>query len=176
MPALTPQPDDREDQAGARLAELYAAHAAPARRFAYLLCGNAQQADDIVQEAFVRVGARIGGLRNPDAFPWYLRRTIRNLLRMQARRESRERTYAVRLQAVSVRSASGTGPTEHHEELWRALRALPERQRAALVCRLYLDLSERETARILRCRPGTVKSLVSRGLAALRKDRTLDDR
>ena len=53
-----------------------------------------------------------------------------------------------------------------HEALLR----LPERQRAALVLRFYEDLPEARTAEIMRCRPGTVRSLVSRGMQALRSD------
>jgi RNA polymerase sigma factor (sigma-70 family) len=57
----------------------------------------------------------------------------------------------------------------------RALLSLPERQRAAIVLRFYEDLTEQETADTLRCRPGTVRSLVSRGMAALRTDLREDD-
>jgi DNA-directed RNA polymerase specialized sigma24 family protein len=56
------------------------------------------------------------------------------------------------------------------DETWALLRALPERQRMALVLRFYEDLSEAEIARLLGCRPGTVKSLIHRGLAKVRKD------
>jgi RNA polymerase sigma factor (sigma-70 family) len=54
-------------------------------------------------------------------------------------------------------------------ELLSALDVLPDRQRAAVVMRFWLDLGEREMAQILRCRPGTVKSLLSRALATLRE-------
>ena len=54
------------------------------------------------------------------------------------------------------------------QALRRALLALPLRQRTAIVLRFYEDLSERQTADVLQCRPGTVKSLVSRGMEALR--------
>jgi RNA polymerase sigma factor (sigma-70 family) len=54
--------------------------------------------------------------------------------------------------------------------LWAALQQLPYRQRAALVLRFYGDLSERDAAAVLGCRTGTVKSLVHRGLAAMREE------
>jgi len=54
------------------------------------------------------------------------------------------------------------------QDMWRRLQVLPDRQRAALVLRFYEDLSEQRIAEVLGCRPGTVKSLVSRGLQALR--------
>src|SRR5690606_34967033 len=55
------------------------------------------------------------------------------------------------------------------EWLWQALMELPPRQRAALVCRFYEDLSEAQTAEVMGCAPGTVKSQVSAGLAKLRR-------
>jgi RNA polymerase sigma factor (sigma-70 family) len=61
-----------------------------------------------------------------------------------------------------------TSSVEDRELLWRALGRLPERQRVAIVLRFYEDLPEAQVADILRCRPGTVKSRVSRGLEALR--------
>lgn len=57
----------------------------------------------------------------------------------------------------------------------RALLGLPERQRAAIVLRFYEDLPERDAADLLRCRPGTLRSLVSRGMAALRNELGGDD-
>ena len=56
------------------------------------------------------------------------------------------------------------------DELWRAMRGLSERQRIAIVLRYYEDLSEQRVAELLRCRPGTVKSLVSRGLQTMRDE------
>src|SRR4051812_7279047 len=90
-----------------RLSQLYAQHAPMAKRFAFLLCGDAALAEDIVHEAFVKVGGRLFELRDVSAFPAYLRTTIRNQTRMHARSVARERARVDRL---------------------------PERQRAALVC------------------------------------------
>jgi RNA polymerase sigma factor (sigma-70 family) len=56
------------------------------------------------------------------------------------------------------------------DETWDMLRRLPDRQRIALVLRFYEDLPEREIADLLGCRPGTVKSLIHRGLARVRKE------
>jgi RNA polymerase sigma factor (sigma-70 family) len=68
--------------------------------------------------------------------------------------------------------------TEDRELLLDALRGLPPRQRTMIVLRYFEDLSVEETARLLRCSPGTVKSATSRGLARLRDalQDTLDDR
>lgn len=61
------------------------------------------------------------------------------------------------------------------DRLWAALLRLPYRQRAVLVLRFYLDLSEADIADRLGCRPGTVKSTAARGLAALRADLSADE-
>ena len=65
--------------------------------------------------------------------------------------------------------AEPSGVPAEADELFDALAALPSRQRAALVLRFYEDLSEADIAVALGCRPGTVKSLLHRGLAELRK-------
>jgi len=157
-----------------RLDALYTRHRSAAFGFAYLVCGDRDRADDAVQEAFERVMRRGGRLRRPEAFSAYLHKTVLNVLRSRARSESRARDR-------EVRHASATGhlsPTGHEPpavdvdpdgRLWAALQALPDRQRAAVVCRIWLDLSEADTAQVLGCRPGTVKSLLSRGLASIRE-------
>jgi RNA polymerase sigma factor (sigma-70 family) len=89
-----------EDIAGAKavsgLAELYERHAPAAGRLAYLLTGDRTLAEDLVQEAFVRVVGRFRHLRVPDAFEAYLRRTIVNLHTSQLRRKRIERAYLER--------------------------------------------------------------------------------
>jgi RNA polymerase sigma factor (sigma-70 family) len=105
----------------------------------------------------------------------YLRRSIVNLARKHWRKLGTERGY--------VRSG-GAGPAfdgetqpdlDGRDELWRALGRLPYRQRAAIVLRFYEDLSERETARVLGCAVGTVKSSVSRGLQRMREEMVEDE-
>ena len=66
--------------------------------------------------------------------------------------------------------ASGGPDPEDRDELWKGLQRLAPRQRAAIVLRFYEDLSEERTAEVLGCPRGTVKSLVSRGLEALRTE------
>ncbi len=154
-------------EARGKLAELYARHAPDAVRLAYLLTGNAALAEDIAQEAFVRVVTRFHDLRSPDSFHWYLRRTVVNLTNSSFRRAKLERTVLAR------RAAAPPGPSpqdavEERHEMWARLQRLPDRQRAAIVLRFYEDLTEAQTAEVLRCPVGTVKSWVSRGLATLR--------
>jgi RNA polymerase sigma factor (sigma-70 family) len=150
---------------GSVLEDLYARNATGAIRLAYLLTGDRTLADDLVQEAFVRLAGRLLHVRNPGGVPAYLRVTVINLARAHHRRMRIERRFLERRTA----NATGTLPDVSEREVLRqALLALPLRQRTALVLRFYEDLSEAETAALMRCRPGTVKSLVSRGKEALR--------
>jgi RNA polymerase sigma-70 factor (sigma-E family) len=153
--------------ARSRLEEVYLEHAAAFGRLAFLLTGNAQVAEDIVQEAFVRAFARLMHLRRHDTLESYLRRTVVNLTRKHWRRSKRERAYLAR-EARSGPRLTHQPDVALQEELWVSLQRLPYRQRAALVLRFYADLSERQTARLLGCTAGTVKSLVHRGLITLR--------
>lgn len=148
-----------------RVTELYRAHLPGATRLAYLLTGDRAAAEDVAQEAFLRAASRLGALRDENAFGAYLHRAVVNRVRNRARRLTLERARPpdppppYDLPDVATR-----------DRLWEALLRLPYRQRAALVLRFYLDLSEADVAERLGCRPGTVKSATARGLAALRAD------
>src|SRR5439155_1596177 len=156
-----------EAKAAGRLADLSVRHLASARRLAYLVTGDRGLAEDLVQDAFLRMFGRFQDLRDPGAFEAYLRRTVVNLSRKHFRRRRVERAYVER-QAGSLGVEASDRDVAGEQALRRALLALPLRQRTAIVLRFYEDLSERQTADLLRCRPGTVKSLVSRGMEALR--------
>lgn len=150
-----------------RLEELYERHAPDAYRLAYLLTGDRPLAEDLVHEAFIKVAGRLGHLRKPDAFHAYLRRTVLNLSRMHFRRRRVEQAY-LRRETPAVEVGDPTLELDARDDLWRELQRLPYRQRAAIVLRYYEGLTDRETADVLRCRPGTVRSLLSRGLSELR--------
>ena len=151
------------------LAELYERTAPGAVRLAYLLTGDRAVAEDITQDAFVRISGRLAHLREAGAFDAYLRRTVVNLSKNHFRRRAVERSYLER--ATPAPDHPGhERPLVEREATMAALARLPQRQRAALVLRFYEDLSEDEIARILRCRNGTVRSLVTRGVQALRAD------
>jgi RNA polymerase sigma-70 factor (sigma-E family) len=162
---------DSGTEAG-RLGELYLLHADGAVRLAYLLTGDMALAEDLVQDAFVRLAGRLVHLRDPGAFDAYLRRTVVNLSRSYFRRRRVERTYLAKARgAFDVRAGGAPDrPIEVRDEVWTALQTVSPRQRAALVLRFYEDMSERQVAQLLNCRPGTVKSLVSRGLETLRNE------
>lgn len=170
--------NQRRDIDTGRLGELYLRHADEAARLAYLLTGDHALAEDLVQEAFIRLAGRLVHLRDPDAFHAYLRRTVVNLANSHFRRRRVERAYLEREQggAYAQPGPGSDRSVEERDHLWQALGQLPVRQRAAIVLRFYEDLSESSIAELLRCRPGTVKSLLSRGLEALREQIRNEDR
>jgi len=150
------------------LGDLYVRHAPESIRLAFLLTGDRALAEDLVQEAFARLVGRLRHLRDPGAFGAYLRRTIVNLATSHFRHRLVERAYLERLAgtpAVETNSNEDLDETMH-----QALLRLPERQRTAMVLRFYEDLSDVQTAEILRCSPGTVRSLLSRGMNTLRTE------
>lgn len=145
-----------------RMAQLFAAHSASAGKIAYLMTGDRELAQDIVQDAFVRLFGRLRHLRDPDAFPFYLRRTVINLAKDHHRRQSLSRRHEPPIE-------DGAPPSEDIEDVRSALERLPTRQRAAIVLRYLEGLSESETAEALDCSIPAVKSLVTRGKAAMAK-------
>jgi RNA polymerase sigma-70 factor (sigma-E family) len=152
---------------GSVLEELYLRHAPDAVRLAYLLTGNRSLAEDLVQEAFVRVTGKLLHLRNPGDFHAYLRLSVVNLARSHGRHRSVERRYLERSADPRAQVVIDPDPADR-DAMRAALLELPVRQRSAIVLRYYEDLSESQIADVLRCRPGTVKSLLSRGLERLR--------
>jgi RNA polymerase sigma-70 factor (sigma-E family) len=129
-------------------------------RLAYLLTGDASRAEEVVMEAFVRslTSWRRRGADEPGA---YLRRAVVNLCRNRRRRAWLERHHA---RLVVEESAASREPVDH---VWVAVRALPPRQRAAVVLRYWDDLGEAEIAAALGCSVGTVKSQLSKARATL---------
>jgi RNA polymerase sigma factor (sigma-70 family) len=127
-------------------------------RLAHLLTGSAAVAEDVVQDAFVRIHALLPTLDRPGA---YLRRTVVNLCRSHQRRRGVEERWLARQPAPTA-----TLPTEL-DETWRCLATLSVQQRDVLVLRFYLDLPLAEIADLLDLPVGTVKSSIHRGLAAL---------
>jgi RNA polymerase sigma-70 factor (sigma-E family) len=157
-----------ERTASSRVGELYRAHRPPAVALAYLLTGNSAVAEDLAQEAFLRAASRFPRIRDPNAFPAYLRRTVINLWKNSIRRERREQTYLARQAPRTLEDEPADLVTRYAVRV--ALLRLNPRQRAAIVLRYYEDLPERQIAELLGCRPGTVKSLLARGVDSLRRD------
>jgi RNA polymerase sigma factor (sigma-70 family) len=171
--------DDAEILALARAGDLDAygllvdRHGLLAHRTAVLM-GAGDDADDVVQEAFVRAYRGLSGLRADAPFrPWLLAivaNQTRNLHRSRRRRDGLVLRAAAHEPAGSAGDAPGEAAVaaERRAVLVRALRGLDERDREVLVLRYLLDLSEAETAQVLGLARGTVKSRTHRALARLR--------
>ncbi len=128
-------------------------------RLAYLLIGSVAVAEEIVQEAFIRLQGRWDRVDAPGG---YLRSTVVNMSRNEIRRRGREQRAVRRHPRPDGSIDLGA------DEMLDAVAQLPPKRRAAVVLRYYEDLTEREIADILGVRPGTVKSLLHRGLKQLR--------
>ena len=161
-------------------AHLVDRHAPIAVRTAALL-GAGADAEDVVQEAFVKAYAALGGLRPGAPFrPWFLRivaNETRNLHRSAGRRKARERRAWEQAQPL-LRSlpndpAESLVDGERRGLLVRGLGELSADQRRVVTCRYLLDLDEAETAAVLGWPRGTVKSRLHRALRRLRT--VLDD-
>ncbi|MGL5928263.1 MAG: SigE family RNA polymerase sigma factor [Dermatophilaceae bacterium] len=134
-------------------------------RFAYLISGNAHEAEDLVQSALARVYRRWDAIHTgPDA---YVRRTIVNENASRWRRAWRHREV-VDSGLVQVLDPPASEPSGPDADLWSRIQRLPRQQRAVVVLRYYEDLTEAQTAQVLGCSVGTVKSHSSRALTALR--------
>lgn len=137
----------------------------PLLRLCTLLTGRAEAAEDVVQESFVRVAARIASVP-PGFVGAYLRKTAINVWRNRLRRLAVER----RFRPSGTDPPSAQAQVEERDAMWSRVMRLPERQRACLVLRYYEALPEREVAEILGVSAGTVKSQTSRALDKLRKE------
>jgi RNA polymerase sigma-70 factor (sigma-E family) len=158
---------DRSD--GDKLEALYLRHGPEALRLAYLLTGDRDLSEDIAQEAFVRVARRLTGLRNPDSFRWYLRRTVVNLANSHLRRRRVERAHFKRLVGSAVAAGASAPDMVTKHAVRGAIEQLTARQRAVVVLRYYEDLTDQQIASVLGCPVGSVKSSLHRAAAILRQ-------
>lgn len=134
-------------------------------RVAYLLCGDAHLAEDLVQTVLARAYTKWGRVSAAGRVEAYVKKMIVNEhLSWRRRLSSRE----VVLAAPEPGSIGPNDAVVARDEAWRLLATLPRRQRAVLVLRFYEDLSEADTAAAMGVPVGTVKSTVSRGLDRLR--------
>jgi RNA polymerase sigma-70 factor (ECF subfamily) len=156
--------------------QLVREHQGIAFRTAYVITGSAADAEEVVQDAFVKAYRARGRFRSGAPFrPWLLA-IVANEARN--RRRATGRRARLSLQLAEERPSGGAAPSpevallarEERAELLAAVDRLGEEQRAAIACRYFLGLSEAETAAVLGCRPGTVKSRLSRALARLEEE------
>lgn len=142
-------------------------------RTAFLLVGDRGHAEDLVQAALIRTFTSWRRLDAPDNAEAYTRTTM---VRLAAR--AGRRRWRGEVPTESLPEHHGADPSHAVDETERvraALLGLPWAQRAVLVLRFFDDRSEADTAALLGCSPGTVKSRASRGLAALRSAGLLDE-
>jgi RNA polymerase sigma-70 factor (sigma-E family) len=153
----------------ALVAELFDREAASLVRLARFFCDDHDAAEDLVQEAFIRLHRSAGSIRDRDRAPAFLRSIVINLARDHNRRGlmSLRHQPSIATPAVSRGFEEDAVVAEDDRAVFAALRGLPDRQRACLVLRYYLELTETETAESLGISQSSVKTHCRRGLAAL---------
>lgn len=156
-------------------AQLVARYTVRAHRVAFLL-GAGEDADDVVQESFVKAFRHLSRFRTSEAFAPWLLTIVANETRNLTRSRRRRADLTTRLSVVEAgRPVVEDGPVDHviaderRDELLRAIAMLPEKERQAVVCRYLLELTEPETARMLRWPLGSVKSRTFRAMKRLRE-------
>jgi len=144
-------------------------------RTAYLMVGDHQLAQDLLQEALVKTLIAWPRLRDRTNVDAYTRRiVVTTSISWRRRRSFHERPIGILPERVDP------DPTEAvvtHDAVIAALLTVPPRQRAAIVLRYYEDLTEVQTAEVMGCSVGAVKSQVAAGLKRLREvlGRSFDD-
>jgi RNA polymerase sigma-70 factor (sigma-E family) len=147
-------------------------HAARLRRSAYLFCGDWHLAEDLMQSTLIKIYRSWSRVEKDESLGNYSRTVLLRTWLDEKRRPWRrsEQSEAI----VPERLDEARGPADSPERLWardlvhKGLLRLPPRQRAVLVLRYFDDLSVAETADVMGCSEGTVKSQTARGLDALR--------
>ena len=159
---------------------LVQAHQAIAQRTAYLIAGSTGDAEDAVQEAFVKAYYALDRFRAEAPFrPWLLK-IVANEARNRLRKARHQTNLVVRVGEARPSGDAAPSPeeaaleVEQHDELIAALNELKDKDRTALALRFFMDLSEDEMAAALNCARGTVKSRVSRALERLRRQMNID--
>lgn len=151
-------------------ASFVTARSAQLLRTAYLLTQDHALAEDLLQTALARAWlawSRVDGDPEP-----YVRRILSNLYATWWRRKWNRETPTEQMPERYEQSTAEQAVDER-ADLWNSLGRLPKQQRAVVVLRFYEDLSVQETADILGCSAGTVKSQTSKALAKLRVDDAL---
>ncbi len=150
------------------------AHQGIAFRTAYLVVGDAAEAEDAAQEGFVKAYYALRRFRTGAPFrPWVLQ-IVANEARNRRRSAGRRAGLLMRTAAEAPSGEAAPSPeeafssSEQREMLLTAVGNLREQDRLVITCRYFLELSEAETAEVLGWRRGTVKSRLSRALERLR--------
>ena len=152
------------------VADLYRAEASNLVRLARFFVDDRDAAEDLVQEAFIRLARATGRINNPDKAPAYLRSIVLNLARDHNRRGlvSLRHRPSVEPEPPSVEEMVAVRADQ--QRVIESLRDLPHRQRDCLVLRYYLELGVAEIGATLGISPNSVKTHLSRGLRSLAID------
>jgi RNA polymerase sigma-70 factor (sigma-E family) len=165
-PSDTHAPPSAVSDVARRVTALYQEHSLGLVRLAFIMLGDTGSAEDVVQDAFLGLYRRWGGLSDTDNALPYVRSSVLNGCRTLLRRQAkRDRVVFTEPDVESAEARALLG--EEHREVLAAIRRLPDRQRAAVVLRFYLDMPEDQVADVMRISRGTVKSATSRGVAAV---------
>jgi RNA polymerase sigma-70 factor (sigma-E family) len=149
------------------VASIFAEHHVGLVRLALIMVGDRATAEDVVQEAFARAHAGRGRLRDADKALAYVRSAVLNGCRSVLRRRAVRVRRAVPYEPPVWSAENAALMGEERREVMVALRMLPRRQREALTLRYYLDLTDEEIAAAMGIGASTVRSTITRGLAAL---------
>ncbi|MGS2620101.1 SigE family RNA polymerase sigma factor [Micromonospora sp. LZ34] len=141
------------------------------RRTAYLLTGDGDRADDVVQQTLVQLYVKWHRVRDADDLGAYVHRMLVNAFRQERRSRWRGVYLFDRTPEPPPRAGAPDDgdPVVDGVAVRAALAAVPPGQRVVLVLRFYADLTVEQTAAVLGCSTGNVKSQTARGLAALRR-------
>jgi RNA polymerase sigma factor (sigma-70 family) len=142
-------------------------------RAAYLILRDPQAAEDVAQETFIRAYRAAHRLKPGDEIRGWLYRIAVNTALNEVRRRNRESAALQRAGAEPLAIIDQTDASDTRSAVAEALDRLPERLRLPIICRYYLELSERETAATLGVRPGTVKSRLFEARRVLAGDEAL---
>jgi RNA polymerase sigma-70 factor (sigma-E family) len=149
------------------LTTLYSVHYRSLLRLAALLLDDLAACEDVVQEAYIRVHGARARLRDQDKALAYLRQTVVNLSRSTLRRRVVAARHAPRPMPDAASAEHDAYALVERDAVVVALKALPRRQREAVVLRYYADATEAQAAAVMGVSVGAVKSYTSRGLAGL---------
>jgi RNA polymerase sigma-70 factor (sigma-E family) len=144
-------------------------------RYAVMLTGDRELAQDVVQEVMVRAAVRWRRIRRADRPELYVKTMVTHEYLSWRRRWAVRAVTAVPDAALDRPSPGdpAADPALHgadRADVWARLAGLPRQQRAVLVLRYYEGLTDGEIAEVLDCRPATVRAYAARALATLRLD------
>jgi RNA polymerase sigma-70 factor (sigma-E family) len=170
-PSLAAVPDEAtgpDVDRDAVLTELYTAHYRKLVRLAMMLLDDVGRAEEVVQDAYVKMHRSWRRIREPKAAEAYLRVTVVNLARSRLRRRLVAQKHAPKPMPDAPSAEYGALEILERERVTSVLRSLPQRQRECLMLRYYADLTETQIAATLGITAGAVKTHCFRGMATMR--------